>query len=428
MTEPAQAADPVAEPAQAAGFLTRLASVKDPAIRAVYVTILGLGTSYGLAISLVSVFLEERNFGKQEIGRLAIFFALGIVLLAVPSGYLIRKLGTKGVLVGSLVGYAAAVALFPFVTSYAGFAGLRFLDGAFSVCVWVSSETVLLARAPRTEKAWYMSLYAIALALGYVVGPLVSTVVVALASKSASFVAAGVLSLLTALFVTLKLDAKLANDGIAEEPDNAGPKPEGRLALRTIAWRIKMCCLATFSYGYFQASLVLFLPLYLKEQGLTEIQTIVAPAFFAAGMLLFANTAARLGDEHGHLFLMRVLGSVGVLSIVGFLFVKAAGLVFLAAFIAGASLASVSPVSLALQGTVIPAADLSRAGGLYNAAYALGMLVGPPIAGALFAALSGRAMLLHFLVLWTVFVIFTVVFRKDDPRVSGRPADLGPTP
>jgi MFS family permease len=401
-----------------ARFLARIRSIQDPAIRVVYWTILGLGTSYGLAISLVSVFLQERGISPDRIGDLAIFFALGIVLLAVPSGYLIGRLGTKRVLVGSLVGYAAAVALFPVVDSFAGFAVLRFFDGAFSVCVWVSSETVLLARAPRAEKAWYMSFYAIALALGYVLGPAISTLVVHVASKTASFLAAGALAALTALYVTLRLDARQANQTAEQQGD--AEKEGTRLPIGTIARRIKMCALATFSYGYFQASLVLFLPLYLQSQGHTETNIILAPAFFAAGMLLFANQAAQLGDRYGHLLLMRILGAVGVIAIVGFLFVQTVALVFASAFVAGASLASVSPVSLALQGAVIPERDLSRAGGLYNAAYALGMLVGPKITGELFREIGGRGMLMHFAGIWTTFVLLTVVFRRDDPRVSAR--------
>jgi MFS family permease len=399
-----------------ASFLARVRSIDDPAIRVVYWTILGLGTSYGLAISLVSVFLEQRGVPPSRIGDLAIFFALGLVLMAMPSGYLIRRLGTKPLLVGSLLGYAAAVALFPAVDSFAGFAVLRFFDGAFSVCVWVSSETVLLARAPRAEKAWYMSFYAIALALGYVLGPAISAVVVLVASKAASFVAAGALAALTAAFVALRLDRRQANQTSDEGDSTAAARAESSLSLGTIAWRIKMCALATFSYGYFQASLVLFLPLYLQSRGHTETNIILTPAFFAAGMLLFANQAAKLGDRYGHLLLMRILGSIGVLAIVGFLFVETVALVFASAFVAGASLASVSPVSLALQGAVIPERDLSRAGGLYNAAYAGGMLVGPKITGELFRGVGGQGMLLHFAAIWTGFVVLTVVFRKDDPR------------
>lgn len=393
----------------------RSAGLRDRTIQLVYFTILIVGVSYGLAISLISVFLkEERGFDKAAIGDLAIFFAGGIVAFAIPGGWLIRRLSAKTVLAVSLLGYAGAVGLFPFAHSFAAVAALRCVDGACSVCVWVASETVLLSRAPREEKAFFMSLYAISLAVGYVIGPLLSRVVVAFANKAMSFHIAGGLGLVTAVVVASLMQRSPQH--VEESSADAGAPT---LSAGQIFWRIKVSCLATFSYGYFQASVVLFLPLYLIEQGLSEEQTIIVTAFFAAGMLILANFVARWGDRIGHLRVMTILGTVGAMTVVGFLFVKHPFLVYATSFIAGASLASLSPVSLALMGIVVPHHQLSQSGGFYNAAYALGMLVGPPIASRLFERVSGVAMLAHFAVLWSLFVVVTLVFRRDDPRLRG---------
>jgi MFS family permease len=280
--------------------------------------------------------------------------------------------------------------------------------------VWVASETLLLSRAPRDDKAFFMSLYAIALAVGYVVGPIAARGVVAVASKDVSFFAAGALALTTAAAVASRMQTGGAGHELHATDGGASEAP---LTAGQVFWRIKTSCLATFSYGYFQASVVLFLPLYLLGQGLDEGQTILIPAFFAGGMLLVANFAARWGDRFGHLLVMRTLGVVGTLTIISFLFVKSPWLVYLTGFIAGGSLASLSPVSLALLGIAVPDKSLSQAGGLYNAAYAMGMLIGPPIAGRLFKGVSGHAMIAHFAVLWAGFVVLTIVFRRDDPRL-----------
>ena len=414
----------------------------DPNIRVIYATILLLGVAYGLAISLIANFLEKRGFKKEEIGSLAIWFAGGIVALSIPSGALIRRFSGKAVLVASLSGYAVTVFLFPFMPSYLTIGGLRFLDGAFSVGVWVSSETILLSRAPPKDKAHVTSLYAISLALGYVIGPILSHEIAPKLGTRAAFITAGIIATLTAMMVWLRLEKDdLASPHHADGPPSEVTLGEGGLAARLSAGAesvpekelstgaifklIKASCLATFSYGYFQASMVLFLPLFLKEsKGLTEDDTILVPAFFAAGMLLFANLAARLGDRVGHLVVMRVLGAIGTLTIVSFLLVSQNVLIYVLVFLAGASLASVSPVSLALQGTVVAQRDLSRAGGLYNASYALGMLLGPPITSQIYGKISGEAMLQHFAILWAAFVVFTIVFRRDDPRVRGE-ATLG---
>jgi MFS family permease len=86
-----------------------------------------------------------------------------------------------------------------------------------------------------------------------------------------------------------------------------------------------------------------------------------------------------------------------------------------AVFVAGATLASISPVSLALQGVIVEHTEYSRATALYNAFYAAGMLMGPPVSSLIFAEHGGAAMLFHLAALWFAFFLFTIAFRHDDP-------------
>ena len=180
--------------------------------------------------------------------------------------------------------------------------------------------------------------------------------------------------------------------------------------------RIRTSLFGTFAYGYFQASVVLFLPLYLIEQkGVAESRTILLPAFFAAGMLLFSNYAGKVGDRVGHLLVMRTLATIGAVMVAGFVWLDSWPLMCAAIFVAGATLAAISPVSLALQGVVVEPASYARANSLYNGAYAAGMLVGPPVSSLFFARFGGGAMLGQLAALWCAFVAFTIVFWKDDP-------------
>jgi len=394
--------------------------IPDGNIWRIYATIFALGIAYGVAISLLAVYLDERGYSKQTIGSLAAWFAGGIVLMSLPAGALIRRFSAKTTLTASLVGYALAVSLFPFVHGYPGIAALRFMDGAFSVGVWVSSETVLLSRSDKSNKAFVTSLYAIALAVGYVVGPLVARGLVAFLPIGGAFVLAGGIAVAAAVFVALRLE----RDAPAARSESSELEAGGRSA-QDVLKRIKTSCFATFAYGYFQASVVLFLPLYLmEEKGIPKERTIVIPAFFAAGMLLFSNAAGRFGDRFGHLLVMRVLGSIGLSMVVAFVLLDSYAAMCVAVFVAGASLASISPVSLALQGLVSESGDLSRATSIYNAFYAAGMLLGPPTSSAIFASRGGGAMLLHLAALWLAFVVFTLLFRADDPRVGERAGGL----
>jgi MFS family permease len=347
---------------------------------------------------------------------------------------MVERFSAKRTLLVALVGYACAVSSFPWATTWAGVAVARFFDGAFSVGIWVSCETILLARAAPTKKASVTSLYAIAMSIGYVVGPILAKGITAVATMPIAFAVSGGLALTSACVVFTLLGAEASAPRVDGKPsvlalEEAPPvAAAGTLATHASALslfvRIKCSCFATFAYGYFQASVVLFLPLYLVEQkGITREQTILVPAFFAAGMLLFSNAAGRIGDRFGHLLVMRVLAFVGMWMITGFVFLGSYPAMCGAVFVAGATLASISPVSLALQGVVVPPGELGRSNSIYNVFYAAGMLLGPPISSALYTWSGGPLMLEHLAGLWLVFVLFTWVFKNDDPAArKGRAA------
>jgi MFS family permease len=399
-----------------------LARVTDRATRIVVLAALVVGSAYGVSIALTALRMNALGFGKPAIGTLAAVFASGIVVTSLPMAAVLRRFSAKSVLVAAIAGYGVCVGAFPFLESPLAIGAVRFVDGACSVATWVAFETVLLRRANASQKAYVMSLYAIAVALGYMIGPLVAKGIVAVAPMRAAFLASSALAACACAIVVWLLDRASAEEAIA----GASHAHDGSASLPafTILRRIRTSLFATFSYGYFQASVVLFLPLFLIEsKGIDEARTILVPAFFAAGMLLFSNAAGRVGDRVGHLLVMRVLGAIGALMIAGFVWLDAWPLMCAAIFVAGATLASISPVSLALQGVVVDSASYARANSLYNAAYAAGMLIGPPTSSFLYARFGGGAMLGHLATLWGAFVLFSIVFWRDDPaatRVSAK--------
>jgi predicted MFS family arabinose efflux permease len=96
--------------------------IPDRNVWLVYGAIFVLGVAYGLTLSLLAIFLDGRGISKQDIGSLATWFAGGIVVAAMPVGTLIRRFSARWTLLASLVGYAAAVAVFPLMPSYASLA------------------------------------------------------------------------------------------------------------------------------------------------------------------------------------------------------------------------------------------------------------------------------------------------------------------
>ena len=399
-----------------------LRKIADRNIWVIYGAVLLLGIAYGTSIAVLAVHLVAHHIPKLAMGGLAAAFALGIISFSLPAGWLVARIGAKATLVGALGGYAVCVASFPFLSTLAALSVARFFDGAFSAFIWVAAETVLLSRSDRSNKGLVMSLYAISLALGYVVGPLLATVVVRSSSTGTTFVVAGAFAVVAIVVILLGLrlekPASRASTAIGATLDEvAATHPSIRSSGLTIFLRTKTSCFATFSYGYFQASVILFLPLYLIEsKNVPADRTILITAFFAAGMLLTSTWAGGLGDRHGHLLVMRVLAAIGGTMVASFVLLPSFALMCAAVFVAGATLASISPVSLALQGVVTPTAELGRANAFYNASYAAGMLLGPPVSSVFFTKFGGAEMLFHLAAMWAVFVGLTIVFAADDPR------------
>jgi MFS family permease len=397
-----------------------LRRVRDRNIRLVYLTIFLLGTAYGLSIAVIALHLDARGFTKADIGQLAAIFASGIVAMSLPAGALLRRFSSKVTLTASLLGYAATVGLFPLLHGFGPIALARFFDGAFSVGIWVSCETILLMRSDEDNKAYVTSLYAIAIAVGYVVGPLAAGPLSRALTVEAPFYLGSAIATVAALVVVAWLDRD--PPGAHDHSPADGGEGRHEPVLQLFA-RMKTSCFATFAYGYFQSSVVLFLPLYLvQDKGIARETTILVPAFFAAGMLIFSNAAGRLGDRVGHLLVMRGLGAVGLTMVLAFVFLDTFPPMALAVFIAGATLASISPVSLALQGVVTPAHDYSRSNAVYNVFYAAGMLLGPPVSSLVFRRFGGAMMLYHLAALWMAFVVFAAVFAADDPAHATRAA------
>jgi MFS family permease len=397
-----------------------LDKVGDPNVIRIYLATLGLGTAYGMAISVIAVFLTGHGYAETQIGSLAAWFAAGIMLTALASGTIVGKFGAKRVLVAALFIYATTVALFPFAPSYGAIAALRVFDGAASVLVWVASETILVARARREIKAFVTSIYGMSIAVGYGVGSGSAFLAAQLLPNERVFLVAGAISVLTGLFVLVRLDRNADTHYEATKESDADARAE-RAPLGTLINRIKTSCFATFAYGYFQSSVVLFLPLFMRDdKGIPEDKTRLITFFFAGGMLLAINVAGRVGDRYGHLLVMRYLAAVGTTMVAGFVLLNGFVGMAIAVFVAGATLASISPLSLALQGLVTR--EYHRATGVFNAFYAAGMVLGPPISSQLFHRYGGGAMLYHLAALWVGFVVFAQVFRRDDPRAAGNGA------
>jgi MFS family permease len=392
--------------------------IPDRNLWVVYLTTWVLATAYGLALATTPLVLHERQFDDAQIGWTAAAFGAGIVTFAVPSGWIIRRWSARLVLATCIVGYASMIAIFPFLPELWQCALCRAFDGAFSVGVWVSCETLLLLRAPREHKAFATSFYAIATGLGYFVGGGLCWGMVQVMSIGTVFLIAAAVATGSAVLAFFLLDP--------DPPALHATISDGHGAATVrewldLAWRIKTSSAATFCTGFFQASVVIFLPLYLEHvKHVPREDTTLVTAISAAGMLVISNVAGRLGDRLGHLLVLRSLAITGVVVLLAFVPLTDFRVMLAAVLIGGGALASIPPLSLALQGAIARPTEYARSNSIFNVFFAAGLLSGPFLTGQLAFALGREAILYLFAALWTVLVVLTLVFRGDDPATRRR--------
>ncbi len=371
-----------------------------------------LGSAYGSTLAILSLYLHGRGHSAESIGALAAWYALGIVCASIPVGSVVRRFGARAVMPVALLGYALVTALLPRVHGEGAVALLRALDGAFSVGVWVSAETTLLARSRPDQKASVTSLYAVALSVGYVLGPLGARLLGGALTIDRLFDVAAIVSVLAAA-VALALSPIERRDE-RDEGDVSASASAPAMSLWAVVRRLPTSIVAVFVYGYFQSALLLFLPLYLtQERRLSQAATIQLPAVFAGGMLLFSPVVGRLGDRVGPRPVLRVAVAVGLVAIGLFAQLTSYWAMCVAVFVAGATLTAAWPLGLALQGHALPPREYSRGNSLVNACYAAGLVLGPPLASRVFRLGSGGALFGHLGLLWLAVLLVSLVDRAE---------------
>ena len=177
--------------------------------------------------------------------------------------------------------------------------------------------------ALRESHAKGVSAQPVAMAWAYGAGSGMAYLAADILPSARTFLVASAITVVTAIFTLLKLDR--SSDAHREEDrPHEGTEAAGTKApLGTLIGRIKASCFATFAYGYFQSSVVLFLPLFMaSEKGIPKAETRLITFFVAGGMLLATNVAGRLGDRYGHLLMVRRLAIVGATMIASFVWLN----------------------------------------------------------------------------------------------------------
>jgi MFS family permease len=161
---------------------------------------------------------DRLGLGPDQIGLGLSLVSLGGLLLAYPSGVLVDRFGRKAVIVPATIASGTAAALFAFVPDFAWYLAACSL---WSLALGITSDApgaYAADTAPRGMNAAVMSTYRMLSDAGYVLGPLVLSVV---ADRLGAPAALWVASLL--LIAAAVLFARWAPETYRRSKSRSGP-------------------------------------------------------------------------------------------------------------------------------------------------------------------------------------------------------------
>ncbi|MDR6331784.1 MFS family permease [Xanthobacter flavus] len=331
------------------------------------ITVVGVGIS--LSIPLLALELESRGIANKWIGINTAVAGIATIFTAPFVPLLVRKMGLRALLVGAIILAAASLVGFKAAPSFLMWFPLRFAFGAALCILFAVSEFWINALAPPNRRGLIMGIYATALSLGAALGPTILSVLGA--SGWAPYLAGAVVLLLGAIPILL---ARGITPRIHDDSHHG---------VLTFVRRSPSAVLAALVFGAIETAVMTFLPLYGLRLGLSETSAALLLTAAVLGNVAFQIPIGLISDKVDRrvlLFCCSLAGAAGAFTLP---FVPVSSPWFLAMiFLATGVVGSLYTVGLAHLGERFHGADLAAANAAFVMLYSVGLIAGPPLAGA----------------------------------------------
>jgi MFS family permease len=328
-----------------------------------------IGLQAGVALPLVPLALERQGADKLTIGVVAAAWAIGMLATASHIPRLAARFGAVPFIIAAVLAGSAITVAYTLTDSVVVWFVLTLLHGAVGGVPWVVSEIWMNVVVEEKRRGRVMGVYAMLVALGLALGPLVLQVVGVYGP--APFLTCAALALLVA--VPLLPYWKTA-------PQIEHPADSGYTAVIVGA---PLAMLAGFACGLGEQVAFSFLPVYAVGAGVSaQTGALWLSAFVIGNVILqwpigwmadhFDRRAVLAGCTLASAILVALLPAVSAQSpIIAGVIMLWGGLSF-----------AIYPVGLALLGQRFGEGDIARANTAFSMLYIFGGLVGRPLAGA----------------------------------------------
>jgi MFS family permease len=335
----------------------------------VFAACAGIGLQAGVAIPLVPLALEQQGHDRLTIGIVSAAWAVGMLCFGMRIPELAARFGAVPAIVGSVVAGALINCAYTVTSGPLTWGALTFLHGMIGGVPWVVSEIWMNVVAEESRRGRVMGIYAMLVALGLALGPLVLQVVGVYGPVP--FLTGAGLSLLVA--VPLLPQWRRA-------PRINVDRSGGFSAVIVLA---PLAMFGAFACGFGEHVAFSFLPVYAVGAGVPAGTGALWLSAFVMGNVVLQWPIGWLADHADRRAVLAGCTLASALLVLGLSFVPAlwAGTIAIVALWGGFSF-SIYPVALALLGQRLKAGDIARGNTAFSMLYILGGLVSRPIAGA----------------------------------------------
>jgi MFS family permease len=325
------------------------------------------------------LWLKDAGYPDKVVGLSTSVYYLGVAGASLLLPWFMQR-GSRKLVIGGLLVDGLSTAVFPWVVGWPAWFLLRLCSGIATAACVIPLETRINHNAPPHARARDFSIYAVSVAGGLGLGPLVGLPLYPIAPYLA-FGLGGLAALLSAVLLWWGYAA-----------DAAAPQTEVQTPLR---WRQHVLSLGTaWLQGFLEGGMLTFLAAYL-------LVDLGHPAALASGLMgslflgvvLFQLPGAWLADRFGRLRVLLACHVVVVAALAALLFNLGIALLALGLFVIGAACAILYPLGLALLGERLSGDELGTANAWYLACNCLGSLTGPWLIGQAIDAWGSRSIM-----------------------------------
>jgi len=362
----------------------------------------------GLSYPLLALALRARGHDEAAIGLSAAMTALGVLVAGFVVTPLVRRLGSRPIVVGACGLGAALWLCYPLFDGYAAWAALRLVIGACATAAYVVGELWLNQVVRPESRGRLVGIYGAVLSGGFAAGPFLLALVGTEGWPPFILGAAGCLT-------TVLLVLWLAND----LPDRPPPAPPGTAGVWRTLW---LLLTVVGGIAFFDQAVLSLVPVFGVGRGLSQEDAALLVAIMVVGNIALQVPLGLLADRVGPLMVMAVacLVAAGI----ALLLPATIGRSWLAwplLFAWGALGFGIYMLSLTELGRRFTDDRLLAASAAYAVVWGLGGLAGPPVNGAAME-LAGDAALF-----WLSALLLTALglLLLGDRRRSRRFAPAG---